>query len=136
MEVNTWARGRSREAKGLSAARSRRVHQMYVVGSCIARLAPRHGDGSLLEVHRIKGLAEPNPWHTSCDRAGAAKPGRGSAKRRWPVETSNVKRESGSPRARCGFENATSTHDQGSIAALVATITSNVILLLILMMAA
>ena len=51
------------------------------------------------------------------------------------METSNVKRVSGSPQAQCEFEDATSqswTRDQGSTAALLAMIACNVALLLML----
>lgn len=51
------------------------------------------------------------------------------------METSSDKRVSGSPQARCEFEDATSqssTRDHGSTAAFVAMLTCNVILLLML----
>ena len=51
------------------------------------------------------------------------------------MESSSVKRASGSPQAPCEFKDATSqswTREQGSTAALVAMIASNVIMLLML----
>ena len=51
------------------------------------------------------------------------------------METSSVKRVSGSPLAQCEFEDATSqswTRDQSSTSALVAMIATNVILFLML----
>ena len=51
------------------------------------------------------------------------------------METSSVKRVSGSPQAQCEFEDATSeapTRDEGSTSAFVAMLASNAILLLML----
>jgi hypothetical protein len=62
-------------------------------------------------------------------------PAEARRKRRWQVETSNVKRASGSPQARCEFEDATSevpARDEASTATLVAMLACDAILLLML----